>query len=405
MKGKKMKITNTTVTMVMVPLEAPIRWGYGTRTSTVRNIVQVETDEGLVGLGESRGSQQVNALIKHFAKRVRGENPFDIERILAMFQTEPFFHGYDGHSAIAGIEMALWDLKGKATGRPVYELLGGLYRRHIPVAGYIFYRHPNEQGQGGESNPEEIVDYCKDLVDKYSFTTLKLKGGVFPPVEEVAAIAAMRAAFGPEMNLRLDPNGIWTPQTSLRVGRMLLPYDLEYLEDPTYGLDGMALLRKDVPIPLSTNMWVVEFDQIPLSVQMGAVDVILSDPHKWGGLWRTKELAAVCRTFKLGFSMHSGAELGISTAAMLHIGASTPHLMYDIDSHYHHMMDDILKGGMLQYQDGGMYVPQGPGLGVEIDEDRLFKYSALYIEKSSAESDEAQYDPLRKDWIPGLQVW
>jgi glucarate dehydratase len=103
--------------------------------------------------------------------------------------------------------------------------------------------------------------------------------------------------------------------------------------------------------------------------------------------------------------MHSGAELGISTAAMLHIGASTPHLMYDIDSHYHHMVDDILKGGMLQYQDGGMYVPGGTGLGVDVDDDKLALYSNFYVEKSSTESDEAQFDPLRKDWIPGLQVW
>jgi glucarate dehydratase len=399
-----MKITSTKVTTVMIPLEAPIRWGYGTRTNTVRNIVEVHTDEGLVGWGESRGSKQVRGLIEQFGKRIVGENPFDIERFLALFQTEPFFHGYDGHSAVAGLEMALWDLKGKATDKPVCELLGGLYREHVPVAGYIFYRHKSEAGLGGESTPDEIVAHCQDLVDQYDFTTLKLKGGVFPPEEEVAAIAAMREAFGPDMKLRLDPNGIWTPQTSLRVGRMLLPYDLEYLEDPTYGIDGMAMLRKDIPIPLSTNMWVVEFDHIPLSVHMGAVDVILSDVHKWGGLWRTKELAAVCRTFKLGFSMHSGAELGISTAAMLQIGASTPNLLYDIDSHYHHMTDDILTE-MLPYQDGGMYVPQRPGLGVEVDEDKLAQYSAFYLEKSIAESDEAQYDPKRKDWIPGLQVY
>ena len=399
-----MKITSTKVTTVMVPLEAPIRWGYGTRTNTVRNIVEVHTDDGLVGWGESRGSKQVRGLIEQFGKRVVGESPFDIERILALFQTEPFFHGYDGHSAIAGLEMALWDLKGKATGRPVYEVLGGLYRRHVPVAAYIFYRHLSEDGLGGESTPVDIVVHCQDLVEKYKFTTLKLKGGVFPPEEEVAAIAAMREAFGPDVKLRLDPNGIWTPQTSLRIGHMLLPYDLEYLEDPTYGIDGMAMLRKDIPIPLSTNMWVVEFDHIPLSVHMGAVDVILSDVHKWGGLWRTKELAAVCRTFKLGFSMHSGAELGISTAAMLQIGASTPNLLYDIDSHYHHMTDDILTE-MLPYQDGGMYVPQGPGLGVQVDDEKLAQYSALYLEKSIAESDEAQFDPKRKDWIPGLQVW
>ena len=400
-----MKITDVKVTLVSVPLEAPIRWAYGTRTTSVRNVVQVYTDEGIVGLGETRGSVAVATLIRQFTKRLKGENPFDLERILGLFQTEPFYHGYDGHCAIAGIEIALWDIMGKALDKPVYELIGGLYRKHVKASAFVFYRHKGENGLGGETTPEDIVRYCKDQIALHGFDVLKLKGGVFPPEHDLAVTKALREAFGPDMKLRVDPNGVWTPQTSIRIGLKFLEYDLEYLEDPTLSIEGMALVRRDVPIPLSTNMWVVEFDQIAPAVRLGAIDVILGDPHKWGGIWRSKELAAVCRTFKLGFAMHSAAEIGISTAAVLHIGASTPHLMYAIDSHYHHLTGDVIKKRH-QYVDGGMMVPDGPGLGVELDEEKFNFYADLYQERASlAETDEAQYDPLRKDWNPGLQIW
>jgi glucarate dehydratase len=400
-----MKIVNAKVTQVSVPLEAPIRWAYGTRTTTVRNVVQIETDDGLVGLGETRGSTAVASLIRSFAKKIIGRKPFDLEKILGLFQTEPFFHGYDGHSAIAGIEIALWDLMGKSVGKPTYELLGGLYREHVPASAFVFYRHKTEEGVGGETTPEDIVTYCKEQIALHGFEVLKLKGGVFPPEHDLAVTRALREEFGPEMKLRVDPNGVWTPQTTIRLGRQFLECDLEYLEDPTLSIEGMLQVRRDVPIPLSTNMWVVEFDHIPLAVRLGAIDVILGDPHKWGGLWRTKELAAVCRTFKLGLAMHSGAELGISTAGVLHIGASTPHLMYAIDSHYHHFIGDIITTPF-KFVDGGLKVPNGPGLGVELDEEKFNYYADLYEERASlAETDEAQYDPLRKEWTPGLQIW
>jgi glucarate dehydratase len=401
-----MKIVETKVTQVSMPLQAPIRWAYGTRTTTVRNVVQIKTDEGLVGLGESRGSIQVASLISAFGKKLIGEDPFNLERILASMETEPFFHGYDGYSAIGGLEMAVWDIIGKALDRPVYQLIGGLVRRHIPMSGFIFYRHKNEAGVGGETTPDDIVEFCRQAMKEQGFKCLKLKGGVFPPEHDLACIKALREAFGDSVGLRLDPNGVWTPQTTLRIGRKLLEYDLEYLEDPTLGMEGMSLVRRDLPIPLSTNMWVVEFEQIPPAVRLHAVDVILGDPHKWGGILRTKELAAICRTFKLGFCLHSGAELGISTAAYLHLGASTPHLMYAIDSHYHHMTDDIIQGGMHQYVDGGMFVPEGPGLGVALDEEKFQHYAEMYKMRANLkESDEAQYDPLNPTWQPGLQIW
>ncbi|MCL5076207.1 MAG: hypothetical protein M1136_11275 [Chloroflexi bacterium] len=396
-----MTIRNVVVTPVNIPLEAPIRWAWGVRTGITRNIIRVMTDDGLVGLGETMGGGEIRTISDRLGREIIGENPFNLEKILSRFQLTPYFSGYGGLAAIGGLEMALWDLMGKATGRSLYELIGGLYRSQVPFSAYVFYRYPGDQG-GGETTPEEIVAYCQELIKRYGFSVLKLKGGVFPPEHDVATVKALRETFGKSVQIRVDPNGVWSPQTSLRIGQQLLEYDLEYLEDPTSGIEGMARLRRDLPIPLATNMCVVDFEQIPQAVRLSAVDIILGDPHKWGGIWATKQLAAVCRTFQLGLSLHSGVELGISTAAYLHIAASTPQIAYAIDAHYHHQVDDIIVGGKLNYVNGCMTVPSGPGLGVELDEDKFRYYAELHTREGVLS---AIKDPRRPDWVPGRTLW
>jgi glucarate dehydratase len=160
----------------------------------------------------------------------------------------------------------------------------------------------------------------------------------------------------------------------------MLDYDIEYAEDPTWGIEGMGLVRRDVPMPLATNMCVVNFDQIPLAVRTRCIDIILSDVHYWGGLASNKKLAGVCETFQIGLGMHSDRELGISTAAQLHLAAALPFMSYAPDSHYHHQSDDIITKPF-QYKNGCFAVPEGPGLGVEIDRDKLAKYSKLHEKK------------------------
>src|SRR3989339_1873627 len=131
-----MKITKVTATAVNVPLTAPIRWSWGVRRETTRLIIQIETDEGITGIGETMG--RVGAENVHYeAKKIIGENPFNIERIIAFFRPRPYFFGYAGHGLIAGIEMACWDIMGKALGKPVYELLGGQFLEKINISGYV----------------------------------------------------------------------------------------------------------------------------------------------------------------------------------------------------------------------------------------------------------------------------
>ncbi|MEK5444709.1 enolase C-terminal domain-like protein [Fredinandcohnia sp. FSL W7-1320] len=391
-----MRVSSVEITPVNIPLKAPIRWPWGIRTGITRNIVKVHTDNGLVGYGETMGGTQIESLMKGMAESIIGSNPFDLELILSKFQLTSYFSGYAGLAAIAGIETALWDVMAKSVDKPLYELLGGLYRSRVPFSAYVFYRYPGVK-EGGETTPDEIVGFCKRLVSDYGFSDIKLKGGVFAPNHDIDTIAAIRQEFGDDMGLRIDPNAVWSPSTALEVSRKLLEYNLEYLEDPTPNLEGMARIRRDVPIPLATNMCVVDFDQIAPAFRLGSVDVILGDTHKWGGILATKKLAAVCETLQFGFSLHSGCELGISTLAYAHVAASTPVLSFAADSHYMHLTDDILKGGLLRFKDGMLDVPNKPGLGVELDEDKFGLFAERYKEQGVLPGTGDQFNP---NWIP-----
>lgn len=399
-----MKISKVTATAVNVPLVAPIRWSWGVRKETTRLIIQIETDEGITGLGETMGRVGVDN-IHYEAKKIIGEDPFNIERILAFLRPRPYFFGYAGHGLIAGIEMACWDIMGKALGKPVYKLLGGQFREKIDISGYVFTRARNEiTGEGGETTPKQLLEYSKSLVKEYGFKNLKLKVGASHPDVDIATIASFREAFGPQMGLRIDPNGTWSPQTALYICKQLEPYNLEYIEDPTWGIEAMARLRRDINIPLSTNMCVVDFDQVPVAFKLGAIDVVLGDIHKWGGFLASKKLAAVCDTLMWGMCIHSGAELGISEVAKLHLATCTPNLTYAIDTHYPHLADDILVGGKMKYEQGTMTAPSKPGWGVELDMDRFARYAEANRKAGLEEG--YNKDPLRPaDWCPKKFQW
>ena len=369
-----MKITELIATPVACP-DQPLRNCSGVHpTHFVRTIVQLKTDEGLVGLGEVGGD--VAAALAEFEGRIVGMDPFQIERLRREIRIP---------NLVAAVEVACFDLMGQATGRPVCDLLGGRYRDPVPYSAYLFYKFADEEGRGevcpGEVlTPEAMVQEAHEFVKKYGFRTLKLKGGVLPPDLEIETFHLLRQEFGEEYELRLDPNAIWSVETSIRVAQALAEDRPEYLEDPTEGIEGMAEVRRNTDIPLSTNMCVTRFEHLPEALEKWPVDVILCDHHAgWGGLLGCKELGAICRTFGLGLSMHSNNHLGISMAAMTHLAAALPELNYAADTHYPWTEEDLIVGGKLSFQDGAMAVPQGPGLGVRLDEDQLARFAETYL--------------------------
>jgi len=291
-------------------------------------------------------------------------------------------------------EVACLDIQGKAASLPVADLLGGAVRDEVPFSAYLFYKwagHPGADGDdwGEALDPDGIVAQAKRLVDGYGFTALKLKGGVFPPAEEIEAVRALRGAF-PDHPLRLDPHAAWTPETSLGVARDLAGV-LEYLEDPTPGIDGMAQVAREAPMPLATNMCVVAFDHLPPAIRQDAVQVIRSDQHYWGGLRRSKVLAGICETFGLGLSMHSNSHLGISLAAMVQLAAAVPNLTYACDTHWPWKTEDVVVGQPFAFSGGAIAVPDRPGLGVELDRDALGRLHEQYLACGLRNRDDTGY--------------
>lgn len=399
-----MKIVDIKVTSVNVPFEAPLRWSLGVETGTTRGIIEITTEDGIVGLGETYGGNAIEHAIATARPFVIGLDVTDTGVLMHRFAA--FCIGYE--TAIpavvrAGIEMACLDAAGKALRLPVYKLLGGKTRDLIPFGAYVFYRYKDERsGIGGECDAASILERTRELCRRHGFTAVKLKGGVYAPQEEFKAIAAIAQEY-PDYPLRWDPNAAWSVETSIRIANRLLArdIDLEYLEDPTAGLEGMSQLRKAVPVPLATNMCLVAWDQLAPGIRMHSVDVILSDLHFWGGFQQNRKMIAVAEAFSLGIGMHSDRELGVSTAGMLHLAAATPYITHAIDSHYHDQVDDVITQPFV-YEGGCLRVPDGPGLGVTLDRDKLARYHRLY-EKEGAVNE--FYDPRRPDWTPALPLW
>jgi glucarate dehydratase len=392
-----MKITDLRATTVTVPLEAPLRHSNGAHWGRfVRTIVEVETDEGLIGLGEmGGGGESAENAIRGLKQYLVGHDPLQLEQLRWKIMN-PVASLYNNRLQLhAALEFACMDVAGKYLGIRACDLLGGALREEVPFASYLFYRYRDRKtGNGGETSADEMVAHARDLVARYGFKTHKLKCGLFPPEHDVDVFRALGAAF-PEASLRIDPNSVWSVEEGIRVGKAIEDLNNDYFEDPTYGLEGMRRLRRFVDIPTATNTVVVNFEQLAACIRSEAIDVILLDTTFWGGLRQAYKAGQVLETFQWGASVHSSGELGIQLATMLHLGASLPNLGFAADAHYHHLTDDVIKGGKMQYRDGKIALPKGPGLGVELDRDKLAEYAELYKRLGSYTYDR---DPGRRDW-------
>ncbi|RMB86427.1 glucarate dehydratase family protein [Streptomyces shenzhenensis] len=391
---RNLTITDVRLTPILVA-DPPLLNTQGVHQPyTPRLIIEVVTADGSTGIGETYGDTKYLELARPFAARLIGRQVSDLNGLFTVADeiavdanrvSEAIdVGGLRGVqtadklrlSVVSGFEVACLDALGKALGLPVHALLGGKVRDAVEYSAYLFYRwadHP--EGVAGERDdwgaaldPAGIVEQARKFKERYGFTSFKLKGGVFPPDEETAAVHALARAF-PGHPLRLDPNGAWSVATALTVAEELADV-LEYLEDPALGTPAMAQVAAGTQVPLATNMCVTTFAEIQEAFTTGAVQVVLSDHHYWGGLRNTQQLAAVCRTFGVGVSMHSNTHLGISLAAMTQVAATVPDLHHACDSHYPWQPEDVLTE-RLTFTGGKVVVSDAPGLGVELDRDRL----------------------------------
>jgi glucarate dehydratase len=395
----------------------------------LRAIVEVVTDSGVSGFGETYGDAKHLARLHTAAVALNGVDVWHVHEMTQRIRGAIIEHSRAGLDDSAGghgmsgmvtgsntvdrvlspFEVACMDIQGKVLDRPVSDLLGGAVRDRVDYSAYLFYKwaaHPGAEPDewGAALDPDQLVTQARRIVDEYGFSAIKLKGGVFAPEAEVAAITALRKEF-PDHPLRLDPNGAWSVATSIRVAEELDGV-LEYLEDPTAGISGMARVARAAPMPLATNMCVVAFEHLRPAVEEDAVQVVLSDHHFWGGLGRSKSLAATCDTFGLSLSMHSNSHLGISLAAMTHLAAATPNLTYACDTHWPWKTEDVVVPGVLRFENGAVPVPTGPGLGIELDRDALARLHEQYLACGITERDDTGYyrrtdptfDPTAPRW-------
>lgn len=375
-----MRITDIHATTVSVPLEAPLLHSNGAHWGRfVRTIVEVETDEGLVGLGEmGGGGESASLALEGLKPYLIGHDPIELEALRFKI-CNPTASLYNNRLQLhAAIEFACLDLVGKSLGVPVCDLLGGRVRNAVPFASYLFFRYPSsETGSGEVRTIEQLVAHAGELKQRHGFGTHKLKGGVYPPRYELACYRALAEAL-PDDSFRYDPNAAFSVEQSIAFARAIEDIPNDYYEDPTWGLNGMRRVRASCSLPLATNTVVVNFEQLATNVLEPAVDVILLDTTFWGGIRPCVKAAGVCETFQLGVAVHSSGELGIQLATMLHMGAVIPNLTFAGDAHYHHLADDVIEGGKLRYTDGAIEVPASPGLGVALDRDKLARYAESF---------------------------
>jgi glucarate dehydratase len=409
MAGNAARIADVTVTPVAFR-DPPLLNTVGVHEPyALRTIVEITTESGVTGIGETYGGTVHLDRLRRAAEELTGLDVWSLNDLVAR-TTRALGQDTSGGDGMSGMvtgssavdrvmspfDVACLDVQGKLIGRPVSDLLGGAVRPSVPYSAYLFYKwagHPGQQDDdwGAALDPAGLVDQARRMIDTYGFSSIKLKGGVFPPDEEIAAVRALRRAF-PDLPLRLDPNAAWSPETSLRVARELDGV-LQYLEDPTEGLDGMAAVAAGTPTPLATNMCVVSFDDLAPAVARGSVGIVLSDHHFWGGLRRCGQLSAICDTFGLGLSMHSNSHLGISLAAMTHLAAATPRLTYACDTHtpWKQPDEDVVDTEVLRFSEGRVTVPTAPGLGVELDRDALARLHRQYLDCGLRDRDDTGY--------------
>lgn len=394
-----MRIVDIRPTTVTVPLTAPLRHANGCHWGRfVRTIIEVEADNGLIGLGEmGGGGESAEAVFRAMKSYLAGHDPARLEEMRFLI-ANPTASLYNNRTQVlAALEFACLDLLGQAWGVPVSEILGGRLRDRVPFADYCFFRYANPKTGLGETRTiDQMVQFAKDQKKRHGFHTHKLKAGVFPPDYELEVYRALAASL-PFDSFRFDPNAVWSTEQAIRFGQAIENLRNDYLEDPVFGLNGMRRTRQMIRVPLATNTVVVNFEQLAANVLDTAVDVILLDTTFWGGIRACVKAASVCETFQLGVAVHSSGELGIQLATMLHLGAVIPNLSFAADAHYHHLTDDIIEGGLMKYEDGAIAVPRSPGLGVKLDRDKLNEYAGLYRRLGSYPYDQ---DPGRPGWTP-----
>lgn len=364
-----MKITGVETYVIDVPQKypvAPYQSRYIATSSTGALLVRLECDQGVVGWGEAPqrlSFQNAQCFTGHEADMLRpllvGHDPTAIG---ALYAGGSLDGALDGTYVQSAVEMAMWDMLGKICGQPLYRLLGGPCRDEVELACCLGIRPAEEMGRIAR-------EYAS-----MGFGTLKIKAGR-SIAEDLAVVRAIRDAVGDRLALRVDPNTGYGPEECLELARALEPYELEYLEQPMAdtAIEESARIRKQTRTPLALNESVTTLARVRQILDLEAAAFLLPDTHQCGGVRAVKTIGDVAASAGVPCVFHCSHDFGLKTAAMLHVAAASPNFPLPNDCTYYGLTDDILPQP-LEIRQGRMRVPQGPGLGVEVDEAKVRKY-------------------------------
>jgi len=374
-----MRITGLRATPVAVPFREDELWAFGGRRGMVSILLEIDTDDGLVGLGEASAypsADIVLAVLRSIEPLVVGEDAFAIERIMKRINIVGTWHHVKATSpGIGAVEMACWDLVGKACGQPLVNLFGGRVRDRVE---YFYYLSRKPAAEIGADARRGVAA---------GFRTLYLKVGADDPRDDIDRVEAVRDAAGPDALIRVDANEAWSSAAAIRIVGEMERFGLELVEQPVSGrnLPEMAYVRGRIASPMLANeaSW-TRYDQLEV-IRHGAADVLSVDNQMDGGLLNLKRSAGMCEVAGLPVLKHSLGELGVAMYAAAHVMAATPNFLYANQGYASLLSDDIVLGASpLPYVDGCLELPTGPGIGVQLDRERVARYAELYQKQAAA---------------------
>lgn len=373
-----MKITAIRATPVNIPFTAPYRFSYGSMASLTKTVVELDTDTGITGLGEvADGDRSADVLA--MADRLMGLDLREVtlaeRRVVPQMLYSPWNTIVAARRAFGGIEMAMWDARGKQEGVPLSTLLGGAVRTQIPLTEYFAFRLPGKNDPG-ENTPTQIANFCADMIDRFGARWFEGKVATVDLDDEIQMVSEVRTAIGPRQ-LQLDANGAWTVPTARSALRKLDRFDIHAYEDPVETYEELAQLRGVTPASFSTHII-----NLPEAVRLKAPDTIVTNLNELGGIKRTVEFISACARFNVGFRFHSG-ETGIASTAYLHVSAALEHVREPSQTLLRWYGDDVIAEGLLSPRDGHLTVPDAPGLGITLDPKALKRCHERYLEQGA----------------------
>ena len=378
-----MKIRRITATPINLPLEAPYVWVFGELPGFSTTIVEVETDDGLVGIGEAPSPGAASIIRDQIAPGLIGRDAFDIAG--AEFVSLPPWSGVQSINdqaritAFGAVEMALWDLRGKAWNQPLYQLLGGAVRKDIPFTDYFSLRsdgpvRPDGSLVRGEQTPEAVADYCVLLHETYGTTYFEGKFSTVDPKISLHMLELIRARLGDDVLLRIDSNRAYSLATARRLARPLEDLGVRNWEDPVATSEEMVELRRHCSIPFSTHN-----TDIARAIALRVPDAICGNPTVVGGIGRLVRFVGACEHAGIDFWCYSG-DSGVGSAAYLHLCAALSWIREPNQSLFRMQVTDVVEEGPFVPRNNTVPVPEGPGLGVTLSKDRLAHCHRHYVE-------------------------